>query len=119
MADELLLTSAVFCSFCGMSWFALAKQPHWTQIRGLQPLTARMIRRLQALGSAALFASLVLCLRADAASMAALVWVMTLSASALLVAFTLAWRPRWLGWLLGRNPDAAIPRPNPPSRSGG
>jgi Protein of unknown function (DUF3325) len=31
--------------------------------------------------------------------MAALVWVMFLAASALLVAFTLAWRPRWLAWL--------------------
>ncbi len=102
MAEDLLLAAAVFCSFCGMAWFALAKQPHWAQIRAQQPLTAQRVRRLQDLGTAALALSLVLCLRADAASMAALVWVMTLSASALFVALTLAWRPRWLGWLLGR-----------------
>ena len=46
----------------------------------------------------ALLASLLLCLRADHASMAVLVWVMSLAAAALLVAFTLAWRPHWLRW---------------------
>ena len=40
--------------------------------------------------------ALALCLRADHASMAVLVWVMTLSGAALLVAFLLAARPRWL-----------------------
>jgi hypothetical protein len=34
--------------------------------------------------------------------MAVLVWVMSLAASALLVALTLAWQPRWLAWLIPR-----------------
>lgn len=101
MVEDLCLAFAVFCSFCGMVWLALAKRSHWAQLRGAEPLTANRARGLQALGSAALLVSMLLCLRADAASMAALVWVMTLSASALLVALTLAWRPRWLRWFLG------------------
>ena len=58
-------------------------------------------RALKALatGTAALAASLGICFRVDHASMAPLVWTMTLTASAMFVAFTLAWRPRWLGWL--------------------
>ena len=32
--------------------------------------------------------------------MAALVWVMALAAAALVVAFTLSWRPRWLAPLV-------------------
>jgi hypothetical protein len=101
MAEDLCLASAVFFSFCGMVWLALAKQSHWAQLRARQPLTARRARGLHAQGFAALFVSMLLCLRADAASMAALVWMMTLSASALLVALTLAWRPSWLHWFLG------------------
>jgi hypothetical protein len=35
--------------------------------------------------------------------MASLVWVMVLAGSALLVAFTLAWRAHWLGLLAGKS----------------
>jgi hypothetical protein len=42
----------------------------------------------------------VLCLNADHVSMASLVWVMSLAASAMVVAFTLTWRPRALAWLV-------------------
>ena len=51
------------------------------------------------LGASALAAGLVLCLAVDHASMAVLVWVMALAGAALVVAFTLAWRARWLGIL--------------------
>jgi len=40
--------------------------------------------------------SLGFCLTADHASMAALVWVMGLAASALAIAFALTWKPQWL-----------------------
>jgi hypothetical protein len=99
MAEALLLTGALLAGVCGMAWLALAKPAHWQQARGAQPLTPGTGGRLRGLGSAALAGSLALCLAADHASMAALVWIMTLSGSALLVAFTLAWRPRWLAWL--------------------
>jgi hypothetical protein len=38
----------------------------------------------------------------ETVSMAALVWVMTSSASALILSMTLVYRPRWLAWLAGR-----------------
>jgi len=100
MADAALLIAALSAATCGMAWLALAKKPHWAQVRGTQAPSFRAVRTLQALGTAALLASLTLCLRTDHVSMAALVWIMTMAASALIVAFTLAYRPRWLGWLV-------------------
>lgn len=92
--------AALATALIGMAWFALAKKPHWSQVRGAETLEPRTTRTLQALGVVALVTSLVLCLRADHVSMAVLVWLMTMTASALGVAFTLAYRPRWLGWLV-------------------
>lgn len=100
MADAALLAAALGAATCGMAWLALAKKPHWTQVRGSTPLAPGSARTLQALGAAALVASWVLCLGADHATMASLVWIMTMTASALIVAFTLAYRPRWLSWLV-------------------
>jgi len=100
MADAALLAAALGTATCGMAWLALAKKPHWAQVRGTEALALRSARTLQTLGASALLASLVLCLRADHVSMASLVWVMTMAASALIVTFTLAYRPRWLGWLV-------------------
>jgi len=100
MAEALLLVASFIASVCGMAWLAFAKPFHWQQACGTLPLRPQTARGLRALGAAALSSSLGLCLSVDHASMASLVWVMTLSASALLVAFTLAWRPRWLSWLV-------------------
>lgn len=100
MADLALLAAAQLCSLGGMGWFALAKRDHWRQVKGHSPLREGTRRTLRTLGAIALAAALVLSASADHASMAALVWVMGLSASALLIAFTLAWRPRWLRWLV-------------------
>lgn len=95
-----LLTAALVCCAAGLAWLALAMESHWTQVRGAQPLVAGMQRLLRALGGGALALSLALCLWADHASMAVLVWVMALAAGALAVAFTLSWRPAWLGFLV-------------------
>jgi len=100
MAKALLLALALGCCVSGMAWLALAMKAHWQQLRGTQPLARRTVWTLRALGSLALLVSLILCLRADHASMAALVWVMSLIPAVMLVAFTLAWRPRWLSWLV-------------------
>lgn len=79
-----------------MAWLALAMGSHWTRVRADVLLAPARARRLRGLGIVALAASLALCLGADHASMAVLVWVMNLAASALAVAMLLAWRPRWL-----------------------
>jgi hypothetical protein len=55
---------------------------------------------MRMLGVMGLLLSLGLCLNADYASIAALVWIMSLAAAALAVAFTLAWRPRMLAPLI-------------------
>ena len=99
MAEVWLRLAAFACSSCGMAWLALAMQPHWQQARG-SVVPERAVRTLRALGALALLSSLGLSLRADHASIAPLVWVMTLTASAFVVAFTLATRPTWLSFLV-------------------
>ncbi|NKI95512.1 DUF3325 domain-containing protein [Rhizobacter sp. SG703] len=100
MPEALLLAAALLFSAGGIAWLALAMEVHWQQAHGSATGPGRRTATaLRVLGSAALLASLVACLVADHATMAVLVWVMSLAASALLVALTLAWRPRWLAWL--------------------
>ncbi len=114
MAEAIVLALALFASFCAMVWFALAKTAHWRQVRGGGPRgeqggeqvgenrpspRARSVFTIA--GWLALGLSLWLCLMADAPSMAALVWVMSLALAALAVGMLLSWRPRWLRpWLL-------------------
>lgn len=98
--QALLLAGALLSGLLGFAWLALAMETHWCQVRGEEPFSPRLQRVLRLLGALALAASLLLCLRADHATMAVLVWVMTMAASALAVAFTLSWRPRWLAPLL-------------------
>ncbi|MET0378471.1 MAG: DUF3325 domain-containing protein [Spongiibacteraceae bacterium] len=96
MSDALLLFLALLCNVAGLAWLALAMDVHWRQVRGDQATPPRVVPVLRGLGAVALMVSLGLCLRVDHASMAALVWVMALAAAALVVAFTLSWRPRLL-----------------------
>ncbi|MDH1293537.1 DUF3325 domain-containing protein [Comamonas terrigena] len=94
----LFLLAACLACWAGMGWLALAMDGHWEQVfQAEQP--QRVVWRLRAQGAAGLALGLVLCLQADHASMAALVWVMMLAAAALSVAMTLSWRPGWLAWL--------------------
>lgn len=96
MAEAVLLVLTQLSSLCGMAWLALAMEVHWRQARAVRHFPPGTARRLRVLGVAALLASLAFCLTAEHLSIAALVWIMTLTASALIVTFTLAWRPRWL-----------------------
>jgi hypothetical protein len=100
MPDAALLFAALLASLAGMGWFALAMEPHWRQV--FDDAERMPAIRLRALGTFALASSLALCMRVDHPTMAALVWVMSLAAAALAVAFTLAWRARWLRVLLLR-----------------
>lgn len=95
MADAVLLLVAVIVCVCGMAWFALSLDAHWRQLRKDTP-SLGLVRQLRLLGWLSMAVSLFICLAVDHASMASLVWVMTVAASALIVAFTLSWRPRLL-----------------------
>jgi hypothetical protein len=91
-----MLLAALLASLAGLGWLALAMESHWEQVCAPVPLTRATRRGLRLGGWLALGLSLLLCLAVDHASMAVLVWVMSLAAAALLLAFTLAWRARWL-----------------------
>jgi hypothetical protein len=95
-----MLLAALVCCAVGLAWLALAMDVHWRQVRGPQPPSRTAVTTLRVLGAGALLLSLVLCFVADHASMAPLVWVMALAGGALIVAFTLAWRPRLLAPLV-------------------
>ena len=100
-----LLVAACACALAGMGWLALSLPAHAQQAWGRVPGTATL-RLHRTLGAAALVAALVLCLCADHATMAVLVWAMALSGAALAVTFVLSARPRWLRllapWMRGR-----------------
>ncbi|HEY0917036.1 MAG TPA: DUF3325 domain-containing protein [Solimonas sp.] len=98
MRDVLMLAAALVSSAGGMAWLALAMKGHWQQVCGGAGPSRAAVLALRTLGALALTASLWLCLAVDHPSMAVLVWVMSLAAAALAVAFTLTWRPRWLRW---------------------
>ena len=91
-----MLAAALLSSGVGLGWLALAMDVHWRHVRAGTPLTRRKAVMLRSLGVSALAISLGLCLAADHATMAALVWVMSIAGGALAIALTLAWRPRAL-----------------------
>ncbi|MDP9992312.1 hypothetical protein J2W28_001656 [Variovorax boronicumulans] len=92
----MLLFAAMVTSIAAAGFLALSMDVHWEQVRADPQCSPRMVRLLRILGAACVVASLVLCLGADHVSMASLVWFMTLAGAALVVTFTLSWRPRWL-----------------------
>ena len=104
---ELLRLAAFVSSLCGMAWLALAMPAHWQQVRGGARRSQRAARSLRGLGAGALVLSLLLSLRADHPTIAPLVWVMMLTAAAILVAVTLGSRPEWLRPLVAFVPRAS------------
>lgn len=93
-----LLSLALIASVAGMGWLALSMPVHAQQAWNHVP-SPSVLRGLRGLGSAAVLAALALCLGADHATMAVLVWFMALAGAALAVAFALSWRPQWLRFL--------------------
>ena len=104
MPDALLLAAALVCTVIGMGWLALAMDVHWNQVRATRR-SPRTVIVLRVLGAASLVASLVLCLLADTATMAVLVWMMLLAVAAVTIALVLSRKPRMLAPLI-----AAIPQ---------
>lgn len=91
--EALLLVGALLVTSASIAWLALAMPVHWEQVRGTDRLSRRSTAALRVLGVIGLLASLTLCLVVDHGSMASLVWVMSVAASALLTALLLSWRP--------------------------
>lgn len=91
MKAVLLLAAYVSCVL-GWACIALSMESHRQPVRAAAGPPGRLPIVLRTLGTMAALASLLLCLRADRASMAALVWVLTLTAGALTVSFALTAR---------------------------
>ncbi|MBB6092540.1 hypothetical protein HNQ60_001418 [Povalibacter uvarum] len=108
MRDPALLAVAAICCILSFSWLALAMDVHWQQVRETSIQTIGVKRMLRVLAVVALGVSLSLCLKVDHGSMASLVWVMLLALAALIVTFTLSWRPRVLAPLVAWIPN--VPR---------
>jgi hypothetical protein len=98
--DAVLLVAALLVTELGMGWLALAMDVHWKQVHA-GARSPRSATVLGTVGTAALAASLTLCLLADTATMAVLVWMMLLAVSAATIAFVLSTRPRLLAPLAG------------------
>jgi len=98
--ESLMLLLAVLTNLVGLCWLALAMDVHWEQACGPVSASRRTVLSLRGLGGFSLFTSLLLCLQADHASMAVLVWFMTLAGAALSIAFALTWQARWLKLLV-------------------
>ncbi|MDO5102107.1 MAG: DUF3325 domain-containing protein [Lautropia sp.] len=113
MVELIWLMGGGAACLTGMAWLALAMAAHWIQVFPGYPHSPVLARRQRRLAAVALGFGLWACLQADHPSMAVLVWVMMLTASALLVAFSLTWRPLrlrrfwrsgwgWWPWQSGR-----------------
>jgi uncharacterized membrane protein len=94
--DVALLFLALVVTELGMGWLALAMEAHWNQVRDASARSRAVIMSLRVSGAVSLLVSLLLCLAADTATMAVLVWMMMLAVSAATIAFILSWRPRVL-----------------------
>lgn len=95
---SLLLALATFGVVGGMACLAMGMAVHWQQVA--PPGRLHRPLRWRVAGCALLLVSLLLCLRADHASMAVLVWLMLLALGAVITAQVLAWRPMLLAWLV-------------------
>jgi hypothetical protein len=102
-----LLVAALIVTVLGMGWLALAMDVHWKQVRAGAQRSRGSAVILRALGSAALIVSLNLCLLADTATMAVLVWMMFLALAAATIAFVLSSRPGILAPLIVFSRDPA------------
>jgi len=96
MPDAGLLIAALVCTVIGMGWLALAMDAHWRQVGAARTRARSSVIALRILGTTSLVASLFLCLLADTATMAVLVWMMLLAVAAAAIAFVLSSRPRLL-----------------------
>lgn len=100
MVSALLLLLATMVTLLGMIWFALAKEPHWMQVRGGEPFSTSAKSTLRGLGATCIAASFFICMFADHPTMAVLVWIMLIAFGALATAFTLSWRAQWLAFAI-------------------
>jgi Protein of unknown function (DUF3325) len=72
---------------------------HWGTVTGENSLPSIRLTALRMIGFSALAASFSLALLRDGASFGSLLWILILTLSAIMTAFTLTWKPHWLALL--------------------
>jgi len=92
----LLLVAAGLASYAGFACLALAMARHWTEASGQVMDVAPHRRSLPPLGFSTLGVSYALCVYRDGPSFGTLLWVLLCYATAIAVALTLTWQPRFL-----------------------
>ncbi|MDB5425368.1 MAG: hypothetical protein JWQ29_2784 [Phenylobacterium sp.] len=100
------LAAMLGCSFLGFALIALTQDQHRRRVAGAGPLNRRPARRQQGVAAVLLILSLLIAIWRRGGSFGAMLWLLTLSAGALLVAAALAWRPRLLAGLVAINRGA-------------
>jgi hypothetical protein len=91
-----VLIGVVAAAYIGLAWLALALPRHWRDATGRPESPVRARAALRAAGATALVASFAMGIARDGWAFGSLVWVTVIAATAIGVAFTGAWRPRWL-----------------------
>lgn len=92
----LLLVAASLASYGGFACLALAMPRHWAEARGQRMDVVPHRRWLRPCGFLMLGVTYALCVHRDGTSFGSLLWVVLISAAAIAVALTLAWRPQFL-----------------------
>lgn len=96
MADGVLTAAALAAIYLSFALLALSQEGHWAAVAGAGSASAASLRRARRGGAAGLALGCMLCLAGNGAAFGTLLAVLLLGAGAMGVAFTLAWKPRWL-----------------------
>lgn len=99
MRDLLFATGLSVAVYCGFMSLALSQAKHWTRMIEASRCPPHVARRLRILGWLTLAATFALSVSREGASFGSLLWSCLISAAAMAVALTLAWKPRWLGMI--------------------
>lgn len=91
----ILLILATAMGLSSFAWLALAMDSHWKAVHAGRS-SAHPAKILRLMGWLGLLIMAVLCFMADRPSMAVLVWIMLLAATAPSVGMLLSWRPQLL-----------------------
>lgn len=96
MAEALCVVLACLFSLMGFALMALGQERHWQHVIALEPDARIGQAILFRIGLGAQGVALPLMIYAEGPGFGALLWGVSLTAMAMLVAFVLSWRPRWL-----------------------
>ncbi|MEM1271041.1 MAG: DUF3325 domain-containing protein [Bacteroidota bacterium] len=94
MSDTLLLIAGFVTAYAGFALLALSVGRNWKKVSEDKAPSKWTVARVAGYGLLAL--ALLPLLFRDEISFAILLWILGLSATAMAVAFTLAWRAHWL-----------------------